>query len=175
MQWFWWLTIGGIGLIAMVKKLSHKESDSEPTKTHPLFYRPGSVKQINLFKEAAKLIGVPEEWASSKALSRLLQKESGGWVGRPNYTYGERAKDRTRWQEVWEELKSGIITAKSSATGLGQLLTTNVKKYYPSGLAGIGNPIEEAAGMLAYIKARYGNPDKALAFHDDPNKKHEGY
>lgn len=151
----------------------------DPTKPKPTpvtgdfpKYTPGSPEQVALFKEAAKLAGVPESWASSKSLQKLLSAESGGQVGVPNYTYGDRAKDPAEWGKIHEELRDGKITAKSSATGLGQLLAKNVDKYYPSGRLGIGNPVEEAAGMMSYIKDRYGSPENAWSQY---NKHHEGY
>ncbi len=135
-------------------------------------YEPNSQQAVQLFREAARRIGVPESWASSAGLHNILRRESNGKVGVPNYTYGARARDPSRWGEVHNELKNGRITARSSATGLGQLLLANVDKYYPSGRAGIGNPVEEAAGMLAYIKDRYGTPDRAWALY---GTRHEGY
>lgn len=135
-------------------------------------YRPGSPEQVALFRDAARQAGLPESWASSAGLRNLLAAESGGQVGRPNYTYGERARDPSRWGEVQNELRNGRITARSSASGLGQLLLSNVERYYPSGRAGIGNPQEEAIGMLRYIKDRYGSPDAAWQRY---NTRHEGY
>jgi len=135
-------------------------------------YKPGSPEQIQLFKDAARKAGLPESWAESKGLQNLLRSESNGQVGRPNYTYGTRAKDPNQWGSVLNELKNGQKTAKSSATGLGQLLLGNADKYYPSGRQGIGNPQEEAIGMMRYIKDRYGSPDAAWAKY---NTRHEGY
>lgn len=135
-------------------------------------YTPGSPEQVALFQEAARVAGLPESWASSPGLINILRRESGGKVGIPNYTYGERARDPSQWASVHDELKAGRITERSSATGLGQLLLSNVEKYYPSGRAGIGNPVEEAAGMMKYIEDRYGNPDNAWALY---GTRHEGY
>jgi hypothetical protein len=135
-------------------------------------YKPHSPEAVALFREAARLAGVPESWATSRGLHNILARESGGVVGRPNYTYGTRANDRSRWDDVHRELKNGRITARSSATGLGQLLLSNVDRYYPAGRAGIGDPLQEAAGMLRYIKARYGSPEVAWARY---NTVHEGY
>lgn len=53
------------------------------------------------------------------------------------------------------------IGAKSTASGLGQLLLSNVDKYYPDGRKGIGDPINESVGFMRYIADRYGNPDVA--------------
>ncbi|MBI2375426.1 MAG: hypothetical protein HYV07_15630 [Deltaproteobacteria bacterium] len=135
-------------------------------------YSPGSPEAIKLFQEAARSAGLPESWAKSRALHKILARESNGQVGRPNYTYGRRAKDPSQWGSVHAELKAGRITARSSATGLGQLLLSNVETYYPSGRAGIGNAHEEAVGMLKYIKDRYGSPERAWALY---GKRHEGY
>jgi Putative peptidoglycan binding domain len=122
-----------------------------------------------VFRQAARLAGVPEEWATSPALRSLVNHESGGIVGRLNYTYGNRDP-----ASVHAELKSGRISARSSATGLGQLLLSNVDKYYPNGRAGIGDPVQEAAGMLAYIKDRYGSPDVAWGNHSANPRRHQG-
>jgi len=144
-------------------------------------YAPGSPEAVNLFKAAARQAGLPEAWGESPGLHNILRHESDGWVGRPNFTYGDRSRvtNRTAWPSIWAELQAGLVTAGvtredgsrgvSSATGLGQLLccgkNKNVEKYYPSGLKGIGDPLEEAIGMLLYIKNRpaYGNPEVAWA------------
>lgn len=144
----------------------------EPAHYPRVRYPPGSPEQIELFEEAARYASLPTSWARSSGLIRILKNESDGWVGRPNYTYGERAKNNNEWPAIWAELKRGTMTARSSATGLGQLLLQNVDKYYPSGRAGIGNALEEAVGMLRYIKDRYGTPEKAWALY---GKRHEGY
>jgi len=140
-------------------------------------YKHGSVEQIALFAHAARLAGVPVAWGSSEGLANILRRESAGVVGRPNYTYGKRARDENAWPEVWAELRLGRKTAKSSATGLGQLLLSNVDKYYPGTTtterrAGIGSAVSEAIGMLKYIKARYQNPENAWSLY---GKLFEGY
>jgi hypothetical protein len=126
-------------------------------------YVPHSPEAIALFEKGARRANVPVWWASEPGLHNILDKESDGYVGRPNYTYGDRARDESEWGGVLDELRQGQITATSSATGLGQLLLRNVDKYYPSGRNGLGDPVEEAAGMLAYIKDRYGDPANAWA------------
>lgn len=135
-------------------------------------YAPNSPEARALFREAARLAGVPESWADSPGLHNILARESNGRVGVPNYTYGSRARDPSQWGSVHEELKNGRISARSSATGLGQLLLSNVDRYYPAGRQGIGDPLQEAAGMLSYIKDRYGSPEAAWARY---NTRHEGY
>lgn len=126
-------------------------------------YPPGSQKQIQLFREAAKVAGVPESWASNPDLRFLLARESGGIVGIPNYTYGWRWREAACWPMIHEQIRNKIATTRSTASGLGQLLGSNTAAYYPSGRAGIGDAFEEAVGMLAYIKDRYGTPAAARA------------
>lgn len=136
-------------------------------------YPPNSQAAIDLFTEAARLNGQPEEWGSSPGLHNVLRRESAGWVGRPNFTYGEgnagkrfgsdisSTDSRERWPEVWDELKGGTKGARSTATGLGQLILGNTETYYPEGAQGIGDPMQEARGMLNYIESRYGDPENA--------------
>lgn len=128
-------------------------------------YPPGSQKQIQLFRRAAKTAGVPESWASDPDLRFILAHESGGVVGIPNYTYGWRAEEAACWPLIHEQLRRGVNTSgivrggktlKSTATGLGQLTRANAKAHYPRGTEGIGDALEEAVGMLRYIKRRYG-------------------
>ncbi len=137
-------------------------------------YVPFSKETITLFKSAARKAGLPEEWADNEALHMILKSESNGWVGRPNYTYGDLSKldNSSRWSEVHDEIKRGERSTRSTATGLGQLIVGNVDRYYPSGRNGIGDPEEEAIGMLKYIKDRHGDPDTAWANY---NTEHEGY
>jgi LysM repeat protein len=135
-------------------------------------YEPNSPEAVRLFTEAARQAGLPPEWGSSSALHNILRRESGGQVGRPNYTYGSRGRDPSQWAGIHQELRDGRITARSSATGLGQLLLSNVDRYYPNGRAGIGDPMSEATGMLNYIKDRYGSPERAWALY---GTRHEGY
>lgn len=129
--------------------------------THKARYAPGSADQVRLFTMAARRAGLPASWGASPGLANILRRESDGWVGRPNFTYGDRAKDKSQWPVIWAELRRDIHPTRSSATGLGQLLIANVDKYYPSGRAGIGVPMDEAVGMLRYIKDRYGDPENA--------------
>lgn len=141
-------------------------------------YPPHSSQAIDLFTQAAMQAGLPGDWASSDALHSILQHESGGWVGIPNFEFGDDASPahQDRWPRIWAAVKAGTWRAliidkykdkPSSATGLGQLTASNpnnVDKYYPSGMDGIGQPLEEAIGMLRYIEDAYGDPDHAWAF-----------
>lgn len=153
---------------------TERVADTGPGRDVPSLqvYPPNSPEAVALFREAARVAGVPESWASSPGLHNILRRESNGKVGVPNYTYGARARDPSRWGEVHNELRNGRITARSSATGLGQLLLNNVERYYPDGRRGIGNPVSEAAGMLSYIKDRYGSPERAWQLY---GTRHEGY
>ena len=125
---------------------------------------PGSPQAIELFGRAAQEAGLPVEWARDGGLHSILSHESGGYVGRPNYSYGERAKNPALWPAVWAELREGVNSTGHSGTGLGQLQLDNVRLYYPHGVGGIGNATEEAIGMLRYIHARYQTPSNAWVF-----------
>lgn len=168
----------GVADAATMAKLGAPDAKSIPEPKLPdnlqnvKTFKPFSPEARALFTEAAKLAGVPASWANSAGLHNILAKESRGRVGVPNYTYGARARNPSQWANVHNELKRGRISAKSSATGLGQLLLSNVEKHYPSGRKGIGNPLEEAAGMLSYIKDRYRTPERAWSLY---GKLHEGY
>jgi hypothetical protein len=159
-----------------------KVSGFKPTPGCKAEYEPYSEEAKALFRKAAPLAGVPTDWGNSESLHWILKRESGGKVGIPNYTIktasGRSAKnDPSTWNGIHKELKSGKLKpgswrARSSATGLGQLLLSNAEKYYPHGKQGIGDCKEEAAGMLAYIDDRYGSPEKAKSLY---GKLHEGY
>ena len=124
-----------------------------------LHYIPNSDAAIKLLTQAAISAGLPESWGSDPDTHWVLQKESDGWVGKPNYTYGtEIMQDSSRWHEVWDAIKAGIHSTSSTATGLGQLLIDNVHKFYPDDVNGIGDPLNEAVGFLKYIHDRYGSP-----------------
>lgn len=154
------IVAGGTFLtLGIVGKLTKKSKGPKPFVPYQL--EPGSPEQIRVFEDAARIAGLPTSWASDPGLIKVLRSESDGWVGRPNYTYGARASDQSKWTEIHEELRSGIKSAESSATGLGQLLLGNVDTYYPSGRAGIGVAVEEAVGMILYIRKRYGTPAEA--------------
>ncbi len=114
-----------------------------------------------LFRNACKFAGINEDWASSDAIHKILQNESGGYVGRLNYTLGNMGLEEFKWIALsWER-----VPARSSASGLGQLLLSNVDKYYPSWRNGIGNPLDEAVGMIKYIQDRYWDPQTALSVY----------
>ena len=133
--------------------------------------------------------GIPASWGDyatpeGKALHKILQQESQGYVGALNYTFRNAVAKRDgykggkmpnpdwygkkyakTWSHILKKLRKGkvYLGARSSASGLGQMTLSNVRKFYPSGLDGIGDPYEEAAGMLLYIKSRYGSPVEAWA------------
>jgi hypothetical protein len=133
-------------------------------------YKPYSAKAKELLRFAAVSAGLPKSWGDSDDLHYILQRESKGWVGIPNYTFGGVASPSRsgEWPKIWARLQAGEVWTKSTATGLGQLLTSNVKKYYPVGLKGIGDPVNEAVGFVKYIADRYGSPTVARSVY---NKK----
>lgn len=168
--------------VMLVGQPQPSRAKGEPLKG-ALRFPPKAPETVELFRRACTLIGVPPNWASSEGLHELLRHESDGYVGRPNYTYKPRADDPSFWPEIWAELKVGQKTGdliksghfagyKASATGLGQLTLDNVDKFYPNKRAGIGVALDEAAGMLAYIKKAYKTPENAWDLY---GTRHEGY
>jgi len=140
-------------------------------------YPPHSSRAVVLFERAARAAGLPVAWAREPGLHEILEEESGGWVGRPNYTYNavygrdphfNSPQRKSEWPVVWRDIQNGRYRTSSTATGLGQLVRSNVEAFYPDGRAGIGDPLNEAVGMLKYIERRYGNPADAWAFYQLP-------
>jgi hypothetical protein len=138
-------------------------------------YPPGSPEQIELFQAAAKYAGLPESWASHKALFAILSAESGGKVGNPNFLWnGWLAKQGlpnapSSWPVVWAVIRAGNAKPSktgitSHAAGLGQLQPSNMVAFQPDGLRGVGDAFNEAVGMLRYIRDRYGTIEKAWSF-----------
>jgi len=106
-------------------------------------YPPGSAEQIALFRLAARQVGLPEAWASDPGLINILCRESGGWVGIPNYCYSAPPSDayhyptetlrvsncggvgtrsftnaqRKYWPVIWEYLRAGKYTVHCKAAG----------------------------------------------------------
>ena len=141
-------------------------------------YTPNSPEAVALFTEAAKYAGLPESWGSNKGLHYILGKESrGGWVGIPNYLFNHLFGKgfalpgrRSEWHKAHKiiSLDENLSQARkrhpkfeSRASGLGQLQPAHIKSYYPDKFQGIGDPLNEAVGMLKYIRSRYGSPDVA--------------
>jgi hypothetical protein len=184
-------------------------------------YPPGSIQIVELFTEAARRAGYPPEWGSLPGLvgsSRdipgggVVSRESGGVVGRLNYTWRRSSNtsvfdlpvkapegERPSWEEKqpqnieyairWiqtagtrpdgyldNDIEEGVrlppgIT--SSATGLGQLLSSIGYEHMPEKYNGYGIPMQEAIGMLNYINDRYGHPNSAYSFHNFPKRTGE--
>jgi hypothetical protein len=106
----------------------------------PKRYSPGSMDLTALLSSCTKEAKVADSWASSPYAHKLISSESGGWIG--------------------------VRNKKSSASGLGGLIRSNVKVDYPSGSWGIGNARNECVGFLKYTKRRYGTLEKAWEFHE---------
>lgn len=166
-----------IAFLLLLPLLLGRTKSSGPRQVR---YEPGSPEQIALFEDAATHLGLPRSWASSQSFKTLLAKESQGWVGRPNYEYGHQSstkqnwdpeiyktKNHEQWPALWSHLRAGGEPPKGrGATGLGQLILTSVDKHYPDGRAGIGDPWNEAVGMLSYLNARWKSPDRALQCYE---------
>lgn len=137
----------------------------------------GSPEQIELFTAAADYAHLPADWATHPALKYILAAESGnGWVGIPNYLWkpwmqdqGLDPNDHASWPAVWDVIRRGdarpsFTGINSHAAGLGQLQPGAMAKYQPDGIKGVGDPFNEAVGMLRYISDRYGTMDAAQEF-----------
>ncbi len=138
-------------------------------------YPPRAQKTVDLLTRALQHSNLPTEWASLESTHYILGKESGGKVGIPNYTYinlpgrdpyeimGIKNKPDT-WPTIWAAARNdlpGKYKGNSTATGLGQLLSSNAKIFYPDGVNGIGDAFNEAVGFVKYLHSRYGDPDTA--------------
>lgn len=153
----------GIAFVAAVTALVRSKSKSAPGGTPPSRpaaagmynaerYIPHSPEAVALFADAARAAHLPVGWASMLELHMILGKESNGWVGIPNYQFGEgsnnaeRARwvlsNRSSWPFIWDAIKrndeswrtqlkdpfrSGDHGRQSSATGLGQMTISNLR------------------------------------------------
>jgi hypothetical protein len=105
-----------------------------------------------------------------------MDRESGGWVGRPSYAFKNvipgihHTSQAHRWpREIWEPLRAGRwdefnAAGRCKATGLGQMCQDKMD-LFPDGAQGIGDPLNEAVALMRYVRQRYGTPERALAFH----------
>lgn len=176
-------TFGGAAALVLLLGKARKGSYTSAT------YKPYSPEARDLLVDAARGAGLPESWGDANETHYIMSKESAGRVGIPNYTWTQR-KDAARWPEVWNILKqlndyvykgnpsekerearwatfkkTVYPVPKSTATGLGQLLLSNVRAFYPDGATGIGDPYNEAVGFLRYIDSRYGSPQVAYSMY----------
>lgn len=144
-----------------IEWISKKEVDSILKKEK---FTPGSKDAQVLFLAACQAANLPKDWCNKESLHRILSRESNGMVGRLNYTIKWHSVESFKEQAL-SSTKNNPIWTRSTASGLGQLLLSNVDKYYPDGRKGIWDPLNEAVWMLRYIKERYGNPDVAWSVY----------
>ena len=134
-------------------------------------FTPGSKEAQQLFTFAAISAGLPAEWWQNQSLHNILGRESGGIVGRANYTMvrewidGKEIKHiaESHMQAHWKNI-ARISWVVSTAVWLGQLTLSN-EKFLPNGRHSIGIPLDEAIGMLRYIRDRYGSIDVAASIY----------
>lgn len=144
-----------------IEWISKEEVDSILKKEK---FTPGSKDAQVLFLAACQAANLPKDWCNKESLHRILSRESNGMVGRLNYTIKWHSVESFKEQAL-SSTKNNPIWTRSTASGLGQLLLSNVDKYYPDGRKGIWDPLNEAVWMLRYIKERYGNPDVAWSVY----------
>lgn len=151
--------------IDMSKVMSAEISQEEINRIRSIKkFQPNSPDAVMLFRIATKIANLPEDWAKNEKLHSVLARESNGKVGVLNYTIKSMGLDQF-YARANASSAHNPIGAKSTASGLGQLLLSNVDKYYPDGRKGIGDPINEAVGFIKYIADRYGNPDIAYQMY----------
>lgn len=124
-------------------------------------FRPWSKEAVILFTAACQSAWMPQEWAKSWELHKILSKESNGVVWRLNYTIKNETPESFK-QKATSSNKNNPTWVTSTASWLWQLLLSNVDKYYPDGRSGIWDPLNEAVWMLRYIKDRYWSPEIAF-------------
>lgn len=160
----WWTVAAVVGLgLVLVNRSALASVIGGAYK--PVRYPPGSPELTALLEQAASVAGLPVWWARESAAHELIRRESGGWVGRPNYTI-PGAGDRNKWPAIVAKLQQGAsVPGGSDAAGLGQLQPSNMKAFAPAGVKGYGDPLQEAIGFLRYVHSRYGSPEVALSMH----------
>lgn len=131
-------------------------------------YIPKSREAVILFTAAAQAAWLPKSWAKNPKLHHILQKESAGWqVGILNYTITRNTGYTTdSFRNISMQRRvNNPIWVRSTASWLGQLLLSNVDMFYPDGRSWIGDPLNEAVGMMRYIRHRYGDVDTAYSVY----------
>ncbi len=182
----------GVGAAAL---LVGRRADAGPshgfTKSR---YEPFAEDTRALFREAARLEGLPLEWADSDGLHNLLAAESGGKVGIPQGAGSHPAEwpriwaravsgDRSHWVPAGSERSMETTTCiygkvnpyGTAYMGLGQLgpgdcgqgwqTGEGSVRFMPQGARSLGDALGEARGMLGYIDASYRDPDHAWALY----------
>lgn len=153
---------------AEVEKLDKTKLESFKRESFGLQFEAGGKSAQELFTYAAMIDWLPIEWWQHKWLHYILEKESRWIVWRPNY---EMERRHITWQDIkkvntnisWENIANSIWVP-STATWLWQLTMEN-EKYLPNWRASIWVPLDEAIGMLRYIKDRYWDPDIAFSMY----------
>lgn len=125
---------------------------------------PGSRDAIILFTVACQSAWLPVEWAKSKSTHEILWHESNWKVWILNYTM-KNISTETFKQKATSNYSNNPTWVKSTASGLGQLLLSNVDKFYPDWRAWIWDALNEAVWMLRYVKDRYWSPDVCMSVY----------
>lgn len=165
--------------------LAHRASFI-PRGRYPEQVKPYSQELRDAADEACAWLGRgPLSDEEFDALSYIVDRESDGWRGRPNYTadtvawYIDRRVDfekrfshpanRQAWPVFERDTRSGSYRSKSSCVGIGQGRGDNYEFYCPVGRSGIGDTVAEIAFMIAYCIGRYGGIIEARIFYDLPD------
>lgn len=148
---------------------------------------PGSLNAHAAMALAREWRGKPAPTKAEKeAWDYIISRESGGWLGRPNYTadriqrYQDARVDKkvpyhkVANQRAWAVFASDVrkseavstYKVKSSAVCVGQLLGSNWVVHCPLGRAGIGEVVPSFAAMDSYMEGRYSGVLNAAEFYD---------
>lgn len=96
---------------------------------------------------------------------------AGSWVDLMAKIASERGWNLGDWKRLVQKESGGNPAARnptSGAFGLGQFLGATAKAYAKYGALS-SDPVDQIRAMAKYIADRYGNPTRALAFHDRHN------
>ena len=72
-----------------------------------------------------------------EGLQNILRRESDGIVGRPNYTYGSRAKDPSKWDSIHQELQTNVSMRMEIGEG-GEFVLSGRGELHLAILQGVG-------------------------------------
>lgn len=108
-------------------------------------------------------------------LQNIINQESAGIVGIPNYLYLPMSEDEKNWPKIYESIVNNEYIGKrytegeykgqgSTATGLGQHTRKNVQEHYPHGFDGIASQSNELYGCLSYGFLRYTTMEAAWKY-----------
>lgn len=141
---------------AVLAQIRAQQALAQTSAANPKYNIPGTGTKSG---PAPKVSGVP---SNPQANFKFAQNIAG------NYGWNNPA-ELAAWYTLGMKESGWRNTAQnptSTAYGIGQFLDSTWKGY---GIAKTSDPALQVEAMARYIKARYGSPAKALAFHYSHN------